>query len=461
MTRRLLGTYLLITAFVLLVLIVPLGRTYASREEENLLSAIERDATVVGSLVEEDLENGRVVQLDALLIRYNQDPGGRIVVVDNAGISVADSDNIGGPPLDFSTRPEIQAALAGERTAGRRPSETVGDDLLYVARPIGSSGEILGGVRITYPAGSLNDEILDNWIRLGLLSLVVLVAVAAVGVALARQVTRPVRSLEKAARELAAGDLTSRVTEQRGAPELTALAQTFNEMATRLESLVAAQRSFVADASHQLRTPLTALQLRLENLADDAEPEDRVGVEAAITEIHRLSRLVDGLLAIARAEAGTSHPETVDLAELARQRTTAWNPLAAESGIEIAIEAPPSALARAVPGAVEQILDNLLANALDATTEGKSVAVSVTGSGDTWELHVRDQGHGMPAEDLERAFDRFYSKGKQGRGSGLGLAIVRQLATAGGGAAALHAAPGGGVDAVVTLSRAHDGRVGG
>ena len=454
MTRRLAGTYLLITAFVLIVLIVPLGRTFAAREETNLLNAIDRDATVVASLVEDDLEAGRPTQIDALLAGYAKDPGGRIIIVDDAGISVADSDHIGGPRMDFSTRPEIQAALAGHRATGRRPSETAGDDLLYVAKPIGSNGRILGAIRITFPAGSLNDEVLDNWIRLALLSLVVLIAVAAVGVALARQVTRPVRSLEEAARALAAGDLTSRVPEQRGAPELTSLGGTFNEMADRLESLVASHRSFVADASHQLRTPLTALRLRLENLADSAEPGDRQAVAAAIAEIHRLSRLVDGLLAIARAEGGTNHPEPVDLAAVAHERTAAWEALAVESGVEVTMEAPATARALAVPGAAEQILDNLLANALDATQDGGVVAVVVDERDGFWEIHVRDEGHGMPAEDRERAFDRFYSKGKPGKGSGLGLAIVRQLATASGGDAALHEAPKGGVDALIRLPHA-------
>ncbi len=452
MTRRLLGTYLLITGFVLLVLIIPLGRSFAARQETNLLNAIDRDATVVSSLVEDDLEAGRPIQLDAILAGYNQSLGGRIIVVNTAGISVADSNNIGGTPLDFSTRPEIRLALAGENTTGRRPSETAGGDLLYVAKPIGSSGRILGAVRITYPAADLNDEVLDNWLRLAFLSLAVLAAVAAVGIMLARQVTRPVRSLEEAARALAAGDLKSRVPGQNGTPELTSLGDTFNEMAARIESLVDAQRSFVADASHQLRTPLTAMRLRLENLADTASAEDKPGVEAAITEIHRLSRLVDGLLAIARAEAGTTHAEAIDLAAIAIERTDAWEALATESGVELTLTTPATAPARAVPGAVEQILDNLLANALDATPAGRAVAVVVTDQENVWELHVRDEGHGMAKENLERAFDRFYSRGKPGKGSGLGLAIVRQLTVAGGGEVELRTAPGGGVDAVVTLA---------
>ena len=122
MTRRLLGTYLTITGFVLVVLIIPLGRTFAAREQDRLISAIERDATVIAGMSEEGLEEGQPLGLDLLLARYAQDPGGRIVIVDAAGISVADSDNLDGPPRDFSTRPEFIEALAGRghpRPSGR------------------------------------------------------------------------------------------------------------------------------------------------------------------------------------------------------------------------------------------------------------------------------------------------------------------------------------------------------
>ncbi len=454
MTRRLLATYLAITGFVLLVLIIPLGRTFASREENSLLAAIERDATVVATLAEEGLEQNEPVGLDALLTRYREDPGGRIVVVDTRGISVADSENIDGPPTDFSTRPEIQVALSGGRAAGRRASDTLGDDLLFVARPVGSSGQILGAVRVTYPAATLNDAIFDNWLRLGLLSLVVLVAVTVVGIGIARQVTRPVRSLESAARALADGDLSERVVPQGGAPELAALGRTFNEMATRLETLVMSQRAFIADASHQLRTPLTALRLRLENLEDTVDPDRRAALQGALAEIMRLSRLVDGLLAISRAEARNEPPKPVDLAPAVHSRVDVWTPLAGESGITLEASGPAQAWARAVPGAIEQILDNLISNALEATTDGGSIAVSVRDAGTEWELHVTDSGAGMSAASRSRAFDRFYSEGKSGSGSGLGLAVVRQLAVASGGDARLEESPTGGIDAVVRLARA-------
>jgi signal transduction histidine kinase len=453
MTRRLVGTYLAITAFVLLVLIVPLGRTFASREQDNLLAGMERDATVVATLAEESLEETRPLALDTLLAGYAEDPGGRIVIVDANGVSVADSDNLDAAPRDFSTRPEIAAALTGQRDLGRRPSETLGTDLLYVAVPVGSSGKILGAVRITYPATTLNDAVRENWYRLGLLSVVVLVSVTIVGITLARQVTRPVRNLESAAESLASGDLGRRVPVARGVPELASLGRTFNDMADRIETLVASQRAFIADASHQLRTPLTALRLRLENLEDSATEADRGAVTAAITETNRLARLVDGLLAIARAEAQTESPEPVDLAAVATARGEAWRLLAQEGGVGLVVGTPASAWGRAVPGAMEQILDNLLSNALEASPAGTTITLSVAATGDGWELRVADQGPGMTDDERERAFDRFYSKGKPGRGSGLGLAIVRQLAVASGGEATLRATAGGGLEAVVSVPR--------
>jgi signal transduction histidine kinase len=277
-TLRLVATYLIITSFVLVVLIVPLGRTFAAREEDGLLSDIERDARVVAALVEDSLEAGTTPQLAALLAGYAENPGGRIVIVDGKGISVADSDEPEGTRRDFSTRPEFIAALNGQGNAGRRFSETLGGDLLFVAVPVRSGSAILGAVRVTFPGTALDDAIRDNWMRLGLLSVVVLFSVTAVGLVLARGVTRPVRELESAAEGIAAGDLRRRVPVGRGAPELRALGETFNTMAARVESLVDAQSSFAADASHQLRTPLTALRLRLENLEVSVGSDQQMAV---------------------------------------------------------------------------------------------------------------------------------------------------------------------------------------
>lgn len=453
MVRRLLATYLTVTAFVLAVVVLPLGLVFADRERDRLVFDIERDAQAVASLVEDDLEAGATPSIEGVLAEY-ADTGGRIVVVDDAGISVADSDRIGGDRRDFSTRPEIAAALDGRRTSGDRDSETAGTTLLFVAVPVASGGVVHGAVRVTYPTSAVDARVASMWLRLAALSAVALVAVALVGLALARSVTRPVRRLEDAAGQLAGGDLTARVDAGDGPPELRALAATFNLMADRLAHLVTSQRRFVADASHQLRTPLTALRLRLETIERDVSPAAGPKLQAALAETDRLARLVESLLVLARSDAATAEIAVVDLQAIVAERAASWQPVASKRGVELTVDDRGPTPVRAPHGALEQILDNLLSNALDASPAGTAVAVRIIDAAPRIELHVIDQGPGMPPEAREHAFERFWrAPGATGKGYGLGLAIVDQLARSCGGEARLAPGPGGvGLDAIVRLT---------
>jgi signal transduction histidine kinase len=457
--RRLLLTYLTITALTLAVVVIPLGRIFADRERDRLVFDIERDAQAVASLVEDDLEAGTAPPIDTVLADYGD--GGRIIVVNTDGVSVADSDNLGGAPGDFSTRPEVAAALDGQRSTGTRHSETLGTDLTYVAVPVASGGAVHGAVRVTYPTSTLDARVRSTWVRLGLLSVVVLVTVAAVGMLFARGVTRPVRKLQQAARRLAAGDLTARVDTGDGAPELRSLAETFNATARQLAQLVESQQRFVADASHQLRTPLTALRLRLETLTPFVAEPARPKLDAAISETNRLARLVHSLLVLARSDAARPVQDILDLADTVTDRVDFWSPAAADQDASLVSECPDEVWVYAVPGALEQILDNLVSNALDVAPDATSVTIRVVPGGASTELHVTDQGPGMTPEERQRAFERFWRPARapgtdSGDGFGLGLAIVHQLAARCGGDARLEPGPDGvGLDAVVTLRSAH------
>ena len=207
-------------------------------------------------------------------------------------------------------------------------------------------------------------------------------------------------------------------------------------MIARLTQLLGSQEEFVADASHQLRTPLTALRLRLEN-------GDTAG---ALTEAERLSRLVDSLLALSRAEV--SAPERIDLAAAVGDRLDAWAPVAAEHRVHLRADVDGTALAGA--DRLSQVLDNLLANAIAFAPPGTDVTVS----GDATSLHIRDHGPGMTAEIRERAFDRFWSKGS---GSGLGLPIVQRLLRIDGGGVELTSDADPGLDVVLHLRPASAG----
>jgi signal transduction histidine kinase len=223
-------------------------------------------------------------------------------------------------------------------------------------------------------------------------------------------------------------------------------------MAARLGRLLDSQRAFVADASHQLRTPLTALRLRLENLEATMPPTAAEDLRAAAAETGRLARLVDGLLTLARAEAAPGRREVVDLATVVADRQVAWTPLAAEQDVALTVEPGSAVPVWAAKGAVEQVLDNLLANALRVAPVGSRVELAIRQAGGWVELHVIDQGPGMSAEQRDRAFDRFWRGSvTDSEGTGLGLAIVRQLLEASGGTAELRSNPGGGLDAVARL----------
>jgi signal transduction histidine kinase len=223
-------------------------------------------------------------------------------------------------------------------------------------------------------------------------------------------------------------------------------------MAGRLEQLVERQRAFAGTASHQLRTPLTALRLRLEQLAEQQsdDPPTARTVEHALAETDRLHRMIEGLLALTRAEDAALGPVPVDLSTLAHERAEYWSPLAHEQHVELSVEISPGVIVLAVPGAVEQVVDNFIDNALGASEPDSRLIVKVVGGHPDAELHVIDEGSGMSEEDRRQAFERFWrgSDAPEG-GLGLGLAIVYQLVAAGGGTAELRAAPSGGIDAVV------------
>ena len=455
MTRRLIVTYFTITAFALASLAIPLGITFAHREKDRLLFAIERDADAMALTVQAAVTAGTPPPR-AAIFTYAARTGGHVIVVDSEGVALLDTDHPNGPAINYlsPSRPEIQQALAGTRADGTRHSSTLGTGLIYSAVPIAGGGNvgIAGAVRITYQSATLDARVRRMWTQLALLCLIVLGVVMAVGWLLARGVTRPVRRLEEAANRVARGDLTTRVPEQRGPPELEHLVVAFNRMAGEISRLLDAQRQFVADASHQLRTPLTALRLRLENLDARVGASERPAVEAVIADLTRLSRLVDGLLVLARDDATGRTHEVVDVADVARARGEAWHDVVSERDMELVIDAPSVAWASVTPGAVEQLFDNLVDNALGVSQPGDSVTVRVAARNGHVELHVLDDGPGLEPGARTRAFDRFWrAPDAPPGGSGLGLAIVRRLAEASGGTARLDDRPGGGIDAVVTL----------
>jgi len=456
MTRRIILAYLALTALALALLAAPLGVTFAHREHDRLLFDAERKSDAVVRMIDDPLEAHTPIPA-AAIIASTRSSHSRVVIVDAHGIVLLDTAAPGAAGQPIAPSADITAALRGRRVSGQGEIRVKDQVVAYSTVPTTADGRVNGAVRVTYPTAALDERVRDVWLQLGVLCAGVLVAVALVGLLIARGVTRPLRRLENASARLGEGDLGARLDETDGPAELRRVARTFNRMAAQLSELVESQRKFVANASHQLRTPLTALRLRLENMTAASGANDRDAIDAAAVEVTRLSRLVDGLLMLANEESTRERAEPVDVASIARDRAGAWSDLAGEQGVELAVEAPDAMWALTVPTTPEQLLDNLIDNALNASPPGATITVVVQRAGDAVDLRVLDRGAGLDDDERTRAFDRFWrAPHAADGGTGLGLAIVRQLAEAGGGTCRLDARPGGGIEAVVTLPAARE-----
>jgi signal transduction histidine kinase len=457
---RLIAAFVGVTIVILAAQDIPLARYLQRVEGERAVASIERDAFILAGS-SEDLLSGEIAPdpnaLQTTADVYAARTHANVVVTDRSGIAVAVSGDAARRGTDYSTRPEVATALRGSPTSGRRASDTLGEDIVYVAVPVLSGALSVGVVRLTYPASTIDDRVavkVRGILAVGLISL----GTAALAAALmATTIVRPIRRLQRATETVAAGDFESRAMIDEGAPEIRGLASSFNTMTEKISTLVDRQRSFAGDASHQLRTPLTALRLQLERAAvniDENPIAARHDIEAASEETERLQRLVEGLLMLARADQDAVATETIDVADIVTERAAIWGPLADERGVTLSASAIPNLSARAVPGVLEQIVDNYIDNALNVSGPGNEISVSAVAE-DGWAIiHVSDRGPGMPTDQLQHAFDRFWRASNAGHeGSGLGLAIVRQLAEASGGDVALANRAGGGLDASVRLPR--------
>lgn len=469
MRLRLLAVIVGIVGLVLIIHDVPLAGHLERVERDRFVTKLERDAFILAGRSEEALEEGTATDdptLARLIADYSSLEDVRVVVVDDLGIGVLGSEIERTVGVSFNNRPEIQRALAGVSNSGERASETLGETLFFVAVPVLSGDQVVGAVRFSAPGRVVDERAGARVQQLFVVAGISLAIASAVAWLLSLTITEPLARLRGTTRQLAAGKLDTRADVADGPPEIRALGASFNTMADQIEQLVDRQRSFAGTASHQLRTPLTALRLRLEQLETELADHPRAGdqIEAAIAECDRLHRMVEGLLALSRAEGSQAAPEHVDLSTVVGQRVEQWQALAEEADVDLRLDVGSRRAVQAVPGSVEQIVDNLIDNALDVSPPGSSVRVSVVdGAGDAplVTLHVVDEGPGLDDEERASALGRFWrgSDAKPG-GSGLGLAIVRELVEGSGGTVQLDRSPSGGIDAVVSFTPARSDPVG-
>jgi signal transduction histidine kinase len=272
-----------------------------------------------------------------------------------------------------------------------------------------------------------------------------------------RRALAPLSRIAQRASRVTAGDLSVRMGSVRSHDEIADVAIAIDAMLDRLEGAFAAQRRFVHDASHELRTPLTIARGHLETALvpghDQAELD--AAVRVAIAELDRMGRLVESLLRLARTGAdGRPAREPVDVGELARSVVTRSTVLGERAW---SVDAAPGAVIEGDADAVEQVLLNLVSNAVRHTAAGQEIGVCVEASGDTVTVEVTDSGEGIDPALLPTLFDRFTradaARGRDTGGAGLGLAICRAIVEAHGGTISAASAPGRGATFTVELPR--------
>jgi signal transduction histidine kinase len=440
-----------VLVLAIVALEVPLAASVSDRVNAEVRSQARAQADLVAATVADLLGPRRRALRERVVDIAAANARGRVIVVDGEGRLLADSEQ-GTTGRDYGGRPEIAAALAGRRDQRERESQTLGRRLLATSVPILGDGRPAGAVRITQSVDAVNRTVRRAWLGLALIGGVVLAIGLLIGSLIAGSITRPLRRLDSAARRVADGDLTARV-ELEGSAEQRSLAHTFNVMTERVERLLRAQRTFVADASHQLRTPLAGLRLRLEAVQTgrlDQEAAD--DVRTGLAEVDRLAHIITELLVLSGAGERDNAGENVSLAEIASSAADRWRGAATDRGQSVSAHAAVTSesVVRIARADADRIVDALIENALHYSPAGTEVEVAARPG----LIEVRDRGAGLAADEAEQVFERFHrgSAGRRGvAGTGLGLPIARDLARRWGGDVVLRNRDGGGTIAEVRL----------
>ena len=435
---------------ILVALLVPLALNLKERVDAEVKNDAAGQAHIVAAQASGSMN--RPVQLQSLTERAASTLGARVIVVDSTGALKADS--AGRAAGSYASRPEIRIALSGRTAQGERHSDTLGTNLLYTAVPVTSGGRTVGAVRVTQSVSAVNDRVRRSVLALIAIGAAALLLGLVLAWFLADSLSRPLRRLARTAREVEKGDFEARA-DVSGPQEAREVAVAFNDMAERIGTVLAAQREFVANASHQLRTPLTGLRLRLESAAAKADsPELGRELAAAEQEVERLARLLNTLLMLAREGQTPRAGTLVSLGLAARHAHERWEGRAEQQGQQLRLAPAQDVVVHAAEEDLAIVLDNLIENALHYSPPGGSVIIEHGRQGNDAFLAVLDDGPGIDPDEEQAVFERF-NRGRAGKsgpsGTGLGLAIVQTLAERWGGHASLSPRPEGGTRAEIRM----------
>ncbi len=485
---RLLLTYLVLMVLGLGSLILWTGLRLQFAAIEQAEHDLELESLIIANALREPLEkwgegtgkdkedNGR--PLDTLVRSYAQSAGARVTVIDPTLQVLLSSDEAVPAHLEHN-HPEIVAAQSGRELHDIRWDEWQNEQRLFVAAPVlAEEGRLEAVVQLSVRMAPIYAEIQSTWMSLVVAGGVALGATVLVSLLLARQVADPIRNLTIVTEEMAAGNLDQQVNPA-GPDEIERLGRAFNRMAERVREMLARQQTFVADAAHELRSPLTSLRLRIELLQRHSRDNPDLAQRYLFQmerEVEHLRRLVEHLLILSSVDEGQAQPRLpLDLAPILYDLADEMGPLVQATGLRLQVDVPPHLpTVAAHADSMRMVVRNLLDNALKYTPPGGQVTLRAT---DTTAadrrrsaaetpatgrrqpsavmIEVIDTGLGIPADALPHIFERFYradkARSRAQSGAGLGLSIVKAIIEAHGGQVSAESTPGQGTRVWFTL----------
>jgi len=463
------GAFVFLTFIAVSVLYFSVGAKLQDNCEEKISQELRSNAMLVGELIKGDLAATRMSpiqqQIEALAGRLAL----RITVIDMGGSVLGDSAEDPSVMEGHRDRLEVADAIADGFGESTRPSDTLGYAMKYVAVRVGDDAEPVGVVRFAVPLSKVQLErrLIYRTILFG--SIASIVVSLTVAYFVSRGITSPISRMQQAAQRIAKGDFSCRVKVS-SRDELGQLAKSLNTMADELQQKIEnlsrmdqVRTDFVANVSHELKTPLTLIKGYIETLGgkvlEDADKAHRF-VSIIKKHVDRLGNIIDDLLKLSELE--TSHDciskAQCDLRVVIDEVTLGFERAVDQKKQTLSVSAEGNDFKiNADPDKIEQVFVNLVDNAVKYTPEGGEIDVALTDCGDTVGIVVRDDGTGIAAEHIDRVFERFYrvdkARSREVGGTGLGLGIAKHTVLAHKGTIQIESGPGKGTRVLVTLPK--------
>jgi two-component system phosphate regulon sensor histidine kinase PhoR len=402
---------------------------------------------------------------DACYVLQTSDPTLRVTIIDTEGVVLCDSEADVSTMENHGHRPEISEALAGNRGSITRFSHTLQTSMLYLAIPRYDSEKVVGVIRTAIPLLSI-DSLLDELYEQFLLLLTVLLAVLTmVIVNTYRKVSHPLAEIVEEANHFAQGDFKSTLTGF-DIKEIDELGSALNSMAKQLDRLENLRQDFVANVSHELKTPIATVKSYVETLLDGAQhnPDDvERFLKIVLKQNNRLAAIVDDLLTLSRLQSAPASQilelQQRDACEMLQASIDICQARADAKAIQIDLRCKQPISIMADESLMTQALVNLLDNAIKYSNENTAITLFAEEGVNQIRLSVCDQGPGIAEEHIPRLFEKFYrvdkSRSRRVGGTGLGLAIVKHIANVHQGEVSVKNNGGAGCCFHITLAKSH------